>query len=140
MSDACRFLSQKWNHSIGRSTIYDALQSDPALKALAKQCEGVTFDVCYRGMAERAEQGSARDQRILFTRLAQNHGIASAQKIEITGADGKPVQHEVIANGELSNDQIDDLSDADLDILIAAERIKNANRRSLSGEAGSSQK
>lgn len=124
MSDACRYLSLKYNRSMARSTIYYAMENDPTLREVAKQCEGVTFDVCYRGIVERAESGNARDQRILFNRLAPNHGLSSVQKIELTGADGKPVQHEVIANGDTKS-LIRRLSDEELDDLLLAVKIVN---------------
>lgn len=126
VSEACEMLRQKYGHKVGRYTVYNAIRDNPKVKETFDQCQGATFDVCYRGMVKRAEKGNARDQRILFGRLAASHGgLPNTQKIELTGADGKPVQHEVIANGESTRQLISKLSDEDLDAYLAAVRIIN---------------
>lgn len=131
MSDACQLMNQKWGRPIGRSTIYNALRDDTIVREMAKQCAGVTFDICYRGMLRRAEDGNARDQRILFNRLAHDHGMPAQQRVEISGvADGPPIKYEAVGDAEnLSNKQILALlSDDDLAAYLIAVKVINGPR------------
>lgn len=132
VTDAVKILRQKWNRKIGRKTIYDMMKLHPDLQEVRFQAEGVSFDVSDFGVKGRVEKGVARDQRLVWAKLYSKHGASgdAPQRIEITGADGQPVQHEheVHADGGLSKAQIAALDREELRILLAAERLKYAKR------------
>lgn len=131
VSDACNILRQKYNHPIGRSTLYNAIKANPVLAEIRLQAEGQVYDVCDFGVTGRAQAGNPRDQRLVWGKLYSKHGgDEPAQKIEVSGPDGTPVQHqhEIDADGGLSSEQIAALTDAELATLLAAERILYAKR------------
>lgn len=127
VSEACRLLRQKYNRKIGRSTVYEVMNNSPQVKNHAEQCAGIAFDICFGGVFERAQKGNPRDQRLLFQKLAGKHGMSSPQKIELTGADGLPIQHqEVVADGEqATRTRIAALADDEIANLLIAVKIIN---------------
>lgn len=134
VAESCEMLRQTYNHAISRSTMYNALTADPTLKEFQKQCRMIVFDCCYHGIVGRAEGGNARDQRLLFGRLADENGIpkpTTAPKFPTGSAEGEPGQ-ELVADGGLTREQIAALNDAELATLLAAERILYAKRLAIS--------
>lgn len=139
VSEACVMLRQKYNHKIGRSTVYDAITASPAVHDVWVQAEGQLYDVCRFGITKRAEAGNPRDQRLVFGKLSKKHGgdEPAPSHVIVTGPDGKPVQHqhEVIADGEFSwRKRIAALDDDALAELLKAVQIINGTRPATSGE------
>lgn len=128
VTEACRMLVQKYNHSIGRSTLYNAIRDSEEVREHFKQCQGITFDIAWNGVTVRSGAGNPRDQRLVVQRLGAAHGLPNTQRVEVTGADGQPVQHqhEVVADGEQSiRKRLSAVADDDLADLLKAVKVFN---------------
>lgn len=132
VSEACRMMIQKYNHKCSRSTVYNAINANPAVREHWKQCEGILFDVSFKGVTARAQAGNPRDQRIIVSKLGVRHGMPAATAItrgEQSGPDGTPgapKHQEVIADGEaLLRKRIESLDDDEVAELLRAVKVIN---------------
>jgi hypothetical protein len=136
IADACRIGAQKYGHKLVRSTFYAAFKTWPDLGEVGMEIRDTHCDNFEKSMVDRAYAGSARDQRFLWSKYKPVYGqpynrgaIAPPKKIELTGADGAPVQHqEVIADGEVSlRKHLRTLPFDEIVQLLGAVKVANGN-------------
>lgn len=131
-TDCARYLTRVYNRKCVRSTITAAIRESERVKQVAEECQGVAYEIAYAGVFERAQQGNPRDQRLLLAKLAPKFMGPQTQKIELTGADGKPVEihstKEAADGAPPTQQQLRDLSDEELDKLILAAQVLHGTK------------
>lgn len=134
-AEICRWLTARHGRIASKSMFFYKLKRSPAMQAMMDECQRQLFDVAFVGIANRVMAGFPSDQRFIVSKLGPKYGLFTSHLKN--GSDGSDeLQPEVIADGELTDEQIAFLTDAELQTLIAADKAKEdviARQKALSG-------
>ncbi len=136
-AEICRWLTTRYGRTASKSMFFYKLKRSPRMQEKMHECKAQLFEVVLVGIVNRAMAGFPSDQRFLAGKLGPQLGWFITKHLK-NGSDGsdESLIPQVVADGELTDEQIALLTDAELRTLrTAREAEENARRRqtALSG-------
>lgn len=91
---------------VNRSTYYDYLNNDPDFRAEVEDLKNVALDFAETSLLKQIQDGNTSATIFYLKTQGKERGYVERQ--EVTGSDGKPVEHRIVLDKKyLESDPID---------------------------------